>query len=191
MSLFLSLYYYICGINWKGMKNFRDNFDEIYVEYFGGLCRFACEYLGDWDEARNLVQDVFLDLWQRGKRVEVKGSLSTYLCTLVKNRCIDRLRHLIAVKRHQKEISAEMREMEQSLEALESIGELLREDQDIRKRMNEALERLPEKCREIFLLSRLEGKKYREIAQMLDISINTVETQMSIALKKLKENFRP
>ncbi|WP_347394732.1 sigma-70 family RNA polymerase sigma factor, partial [Parabacteroides leei] len=89
------------------------------------------------------------------------------------------LRHRLVVKEYQQEFKAK-------LSSLESLNYTLTSEEDIERILTDAINKLPERCREIFLKSRIEGKKNREIAEELDISVSTVENQMTIALKKLK-----
>jgi RNA polymerase sigma-70 factor (ECF subfamily) len=77
-------------------------------------------------------------------------------------------------------------ELNLKLSALEELNQSLSSDYDIEKCISNALDKLPDRCREIFIMSRIEGKKYREIAEELKLSIHTVENQMAIALKKLR-----
>ena len=84
----------------------------------------------------------------------------------------------------------ETMEYELNLEALEAVDENLVLDTDLEQRIHEAIQSLPEKCREIFILSRVEGLKYSEIAEKLDLSISTVDNQIGIALKKLRVQLK-
>lgn len=97
----------------------------------------------------------------------------------MKNRSLDYLRHKVVAEEYKQELTFK-------LLALEQLNYTLTSEEDIEKVVANAIDKLPERCREIFLKSRIEGMKYREIADELDISMNTVENQMSIALKKLR-----
>ncbi len=165
------------------MDSLQDNFDKIYLAYFYRLHRFAKEYVLSDEDAENIVQDVFLMLWEKRHIVEVQISLTAYLFSLVKNKCIDYLRH--------KNVSQEFKEeLNYKLSSLEEINQAFRSDEEIEKFVTDAINKLPERCRVIFIKSRIEGKKYKEIAEELNISVNTVENQMSIALKKLRVELK-
>lgn len=155
------------------------NFDQIYVAYFSRMRRFAKEYVVFDEDAENIVQDVFLLLWEKKEVLDIKVSLTAYLFALVKNKCIDHLRHHIVSEEYKKELKAK-------LYALEQLNYNASSGEDIEEILRNALEKLPERCRGIFVKSRIEGKKYQEIATELNISVNTVENQISIALKKLR-----
>jgi RNA polymerase sigma-70 factor (ECF subfamily) len=156
-----------------------DNFDFIYVSYYPRMIRFAKEYVLSEEDAENIVQDIFVMLWEKRDVLDIKVSLVSYLFILVKNKCLDFLKHQTAGKAFAQEYIAKQ-------QALEEISYTFSSDEDIEIVLNNAINSLPERCREIFIKSRLEGKRYKEIAIELDITVNTVENQMSIALKKLR-----
>lgn len=160
----------------------RERFDGIYIAYFRPLCRFAAAYVLSMQTAENIVQNVFVFLWEKHNTLQIHTSISSYLYTLVKNKCIDYLRH-------QKTAQEYRAEQALKLTALEQLDTGLVSGEDIEKNVQQAIDKLPPKCREIFILNRVEGKKYREIADILEISVNTVENQMGIALKKLRKDL--
>ncbi|MBW6480204.1 MAG: RNA polymerase sigma-70 factor [Bacteroidales bacterium] len=154
-------------------------FSRLFDGYYAALCFFAVKYLGDLDLSRSLVQQVFVDLWVKREKTEVISSVKSYLYRSVKNRCIDHLRK----EKNTSEIS----------ESVENLNQMpfrdLVEEAELNDLINKSINQLPEKCREVFLLCRFEGLKYAEIAQKLNISVKTVEMQMGIALKKLRESL--
>lgn len=161
----------------------RDNFDKIYVMYFSRMCRFAKEYVLFDEDAENIVQDVFLLLWEKRDVLDIQVSLISYIFALVKNRCLDYLRHNIVADEFKQELSLK-------LSSLEQLNNSFSSDEDIERILVSAIDKLPERCRVIFIKSRVDGKKYREIASELNLSINTVENQMAIALKKLRTELK-
>lgn len=161
----------------------KNDFDRIYVLYYARLRRFAKSYVLSDADAENVVQDVFVSLWTRSGVIILRSGLDNYMFSLVKNRCIDFLRHKVVVESSRMDLAMK-------LESLEYIDEHISNDIDIEKVVKEAVRKLPERCREVFLKSRSEGKKYKEIAEDLGISENTVETQMSIAFRRLREELR-
>ncbi|MDR1557829.1 MAG: RNA polymerase sigma-70 factor [Tannerellaceae bacterium] len=161
------------------VDSIQDNFDKIYVNYFTRLHRFAKEYVMSDEDAENIVQDVFMMLWEKREVLNVQISLTAYLFSLVKNKCIDHLRRKVVAEEYRQELNMK-------LSSLEDLNRAFSSDEDIERFINDAINKLPKRCREIFIMSRIEGKKYQEIAEELNISVNTVENQMSIALKKLR-----
>lgn len=161
----------------------RTQFDEIYVSYFSRMRRFAREYVLFDEDAENIVQDVFLLLWEKKDVLKVQVSLMSYLFSLVKNRCLDYLRHQVVAEEFKQELSVK-------LSALEHLDQTFGSEEEIERIVKRAIDNLPERCREIFIKNRIEGKKYREIADELQLSVNTVENQMAIALKKLRISLK-
>lgn len=154
-------------------------FSRLFDGYYSALCFYAGKYLGDMDQSRSLVQQLFVDLWLNKDKVEIKQSVKSYLFRSVKNRCIDHLRK----EKINIGISAPAYDLNQI-----PFRDLV-EEAELNDRINASINKLPEKCREVFLLCRYEGLKYAEIAQKLNISVKTVEMQMGIALKKLRESL--
>ncbi len=165
------------------MKTFKNDFNEIYIEYHHRMLRFAIEYVIIKEDAENIVQDIFLHLWERRNALKIETSLSSYLFTLLKNKCIDHLRHINIVAKFKAEYKAK-------LSALELLNEQTPIDTDLEELIFAAIKKLPERCRLIFIKSRFDEKKYHEIAAELNISLNTVENQISIALKKLRKELK-
>lgn len=156
-------------------------YKKAYLSFFARLCRFAQTYVHDGPAAENLVQNAFLQLWEKRAQVDWEASVLPFLFTLVKNNCIDYLRRQHVEKAYQRELALQLAALERmtfpalgpSAEAMES-------------KLNKALDQLPPKCRQIFCLNRFDGKKYKEIAALMQISENTVENQMGIAIRKLR-----
>lgn len=167
------------------------NFEEIYVSYFSRMKYFALEYVLLEEDAENIVQDVFTELWGKKELLTYDINLIAFLFTSVKNRCIDLLRHKMVVRDAIDQIQEEYQiTLKVKLASLELFNQSHLSDQDIEMKITEVINALPEKCREIFIKSKLEGKKQKEIAEELNISIKTVENQMNIAYRKLRHILR-
>lgn len=149
------------------------NFSDLYLTYYSKLVRFAKEFVQHEEDAENITQDVFADLWEKRDFITHIENMNAYLFRLVRNRCLDYLRHKVFEQRYMESLQLSCEE-----EAVE--------DHDTEILIRAAINSLPQRCRDIFLLSRVEGLKYREISEHLGISVNTVECQMGIALKKLR-----
>jgi RNA polymerase sigma-70 factor (family 1) len=157
------------------MNEADKEFKEIYLRYFAPLFRFAQEYLYSEEDAQNIVQDLFTMLWERKEFSKIENH-SAFLYRSVKNKCIDLLRHRIVAQKNEMQYRL-------SLDALEEMN--LDEEESPEDIMNRKIALLPPKCREIFILSKIKGKRHKEISSMLNISISTIENQMAIAMKKL------
>lgn len=164
-------------------KSLSKNFDEIYIIYFSRMKRFAKEYVLSDEDAENIVQDVFMVLWEKRDILEIRVDLVPYLFVLVKNKCLDYLRHKVVHNEYKQEIIMK-------LFSLEQMNYSFTSDEEIERIIVDAINKLPDRCRNIFIKSRIEGKKYRQIAEELNLSVNTVENQMSLALKKLRVELK-
>lgn len=163
------------------------DFEEVYLTYFSRMKNFALEYVLSEQDAENIVQDVFMELWEKKEILSVQINLIAYLFTAIKNRCIDFIRHTILVRDVADKLQEEhLLTLKMKFYSLEAFDNNILSDNNIEAIISKAINALPEKCREIFIKSKIEGKKQKEIAAELNISINTIETQMGIAYKKLK-----
>lgn len=157
-------------------------FEELFREYFSPLCAFARKFVYDTDTAKEIVHDVFLNLWEKKDQLDSEKSIKSYLFTSVNNRCLNYIRD--NKKFDHSELSIEMLEKQGDIDSSDKMVEA-----ETEIRIKKALDKLPEKCREVFELSRFEELKYSEIADKLGIAIKTVEAQMSKALKILREEL--
>jgi RNA polymerase sigma-70 factor (ECF subfamily) len=148
---------------------------------------FAAEYVVCEEDAENIVQDVFMELWEKRPVLVDRTHLAAYLFTAVKNRSLNYLRRRIreqeAAGRIQDEYQAVLR---MNLDSLKYFDHTLFDEEDAGQIVSQALRSLPEQCRRVFVMSKIEGRKQKDIAAELHISINTVETQIGIAYKKLR-----
>ncbi len=152
-------------------KEFKEIFDKNYAP----LCNYAAAIIKNKHAAEDLVQSVFIQLWEKKKFIEMDKPAS-YLMLCVKNKSIDYLR---ALKRN-KETS--MDELPEKL--VHKIQHL--KEEDIDPILSYFVSKLPPKTKNVFLLSRKQGLSYKEIANQLGVSSKTVENQMSSALKKMR-----
>lgn len=155
------------------------------------MLRFSRTYVIAEEDAENIVQDTFLYLWEHLDLLKEIEHLDAFLFTLIKNRCLNFLKHQSYVQDKTCPLKAtEELEAQLNLYALEQFDETTSSISEVENLLMQTMQKLPERCREIFLLSRMEGLKYKEIAERLDISVNTVENQISIALRKLRTELK-
>lgn len=165
----------------------QKSFSFIYSTYFAKMTRFAQAYVISGEDAENIIQDIFLYLWEHPDIFKTIDHMDAFLFTLVKNRCLNFLKHSLYINEKKRTLpTAEEQEMQINLYSLQQFDESFLTISDVENLITEVINKLPERCKEIFILSRMEGLKYKEIAEQLNISVNTVENQMSIALRKLK-----
>lgn len=156
----------------------RQGLERLFRQYFPSLMALAKKILVDEDGAREVVHMVFIRLWEKREEIDVTSSLKSYLFTSVHNRSLN-------VIRDRKKFSSE--------EVPDIAGEVDVEAQmeamELEEKIEEAIAALPEKTRQVFELNRFDGLKYSEIAEKLNISVKTVENQMSRALRMLREKL--
>lgn len=153
-------------------------FEAVFRQWYEPLCGYVSRLTdGDFDEAEDLVQQVFVKLWERREQLDIAWSLKGYLYKTVHNTALNRLR---TAKTHSKYLDFNAAQLEKEHTPPDFAASELTE------RIQKALGKLPPQCRHIFELSRFEELKYREIADQLGISIKTVETQMGKALRLLR-----
>jgi RNA polymerase sigma-70 factor (ECF subfamily) len=156
-----------------------ESFEALFRAYYVRLCRFAYRLTGSRTIAEEVVQDVFVRLWELRSQLPQVDSINAYLYRAVRNQVINHL------KRSNLMQELESAEFEGSFTAHDGPEEELHRN-EITAAVREAIELLPPRCRLIFVLHRFDGLRYREIAHTLDISIKTVEVQMGRALKTLR-----
>ncbi len=150
--------------------------ENLFRYHYRPLCVFALHYLEDTDASEDVVQEAFGVLWEKLSSGEKVINRKGFLYTVVRNRCLDILRKRGAAG---ETISLDG--------YVGDIGEPTIEDAEVEARLWTAIDKLPEKCREIFLMSKRDGLKQEEIATELGISLQTVKNQVSKALKILKD----
>lgn len=177
------------------MNNFsgteKHAFSKIYLIYFPKLVRFAREYVVSIEDAENIVQDIFMYLWEHRDMLESLTNLNAFLFTLAKNRCIDFYRHQTFIDSQKESLdSLQNRELKLKMEALMQFDENIFTEKEIENLLAQAIEHLPEKCRQVFILSRMNGLKHEEIATQLNISVHTVQNHIVTAIRKLKVELK-
>jgi len=163
-------------------KGDHEAFDALYGRYAKGLYAFVTSILKNPADAEEIVQNVFVKVWERRNTIEEKFSFKSYLFTIA-------YRDVITQLRKQNMLASIQTNNSQDLPVNDDNAELEIEFFNIDKIYHDILERLPEKRKEIFLLSREKGLSNKEIAAQLSISVKTVENQMTAALRTFREKL--
>lgn len=160
----------------------RTGFEVLFRKNFKGLTYFAIEYVKDHDIAREIVQDAFAGLWEKRDTIDPDKSPKSYLGSTVRNRCLNYLRD-------HKKFDRSILEFEGLSDGYDYVEQDHLVTNELKLKIESATNELPAKCREVFLKNRSENMKYQEIADDLQISVKTVEAQMSKALRIMREKL--
>ncbi len=158
-------------------------FEELFNLHFKHLCHFAKQYVKDDDSCQDVVQKVFISLWSRRADIDPQQGIVPYLFTAVKNRCLNHLRDHKKYRSHVLDLDCG------DLEVVPPLVDHQLAVEELQEKIDAALDKLPEKCRLVFEMSRYRDMKYREIAQTLGISPKTVEAHMSKAINSLRKDL--
>lgn len=154
-------------------------FERLFKEHFKALHAYANVMLRDEDLAEEMIQNIFLRLWERREQLSVQTSVKAYLYKIVHNDCLNHFKHNKTKAKYETYVTYAMDGKTNSAAHKLELGEL-------EHHIAEALNDLPQQCRTIFQMSRFEELKYKEIASHLGISVKTVENQMGKALRIMR-----
>lgn len=157
------------------------DFEIVFRLYYKPLLDYASSILKDRDEAEEIIQELFFKFWKNKESLEITSSLKSYLYRSVYNNCLQLIKHEQVKLNYSNHIKHQVEYSEEPLEQVKG--------NELHTKIIETLEKLPDRCKEIFKLNRFEGMKYHEIAEKLAISIKTVEANMSKALKVFRKSL--
>lgn len=164
----------------KIRKSDASAFEGLFLTYCQTLIYFSWRYVRDVQVAENIVQDVFLKVWHKRKKLNPSLKIKSYLYTAVKNQTLQYLRHAKVEKQ---------KTQPQELDSSTDSPEVKLAEKEISIAVHNAINELPDKCRHVFILSKYDHLTYSEIAEIRNISVKTVETQMGRALKYLRKRL--
>lgn len=164
----------------------EDSYAYVFRTYYAALFNYAGRIIRDEAQAHDIVQETFCHLYENRQTITIHFSLKSYLYKSVYNYCMDLIRHQKVVEGY---INAEMLDVYFSKVIQLPEAELALMDKDLSEAIQDAVNRLPERCREIFRLSKFEGLSNKQIAELLDISVKTVEAQMTTAFTRLRKDL--
>ncbi len=159
----------------------KQEFESLFRAHYAPLVGYASKLLGDADSAADVVQQLFVNIWDKQGSLEIEGSTKSYLLRSTHNACLNAIKHEKVKAEHSAQSLFGASETEQR--------DLL-EEEEFNLKVRTAVQSLPTQCRKIFLMSRLQGKKYQQIADELSLSVKTVENQMGKALRTLRDELR-
>ncbi len=156
------------------------DFESVFKEHYTYLYTLSNKVLNDRSTAEDIVQSVFLSVWDKRKELKITTSWKSYLSRAVVNACYDHL------KKSTRMVSLQAVESDTADSTNEAVAHA-----ELQQNLKKAIARLPEKCRIIFTMSRFEGLSSAEIAESMNLSKKTVDNQIGIALTKLREDLKP
>jgi len=159
-----------------------DAFRILFERYYNCLCNFASGYLKDDFDCEDIVQEVYVKIWEDRNKIRISSSIKSYLYTAVKNACLNRIKaeairlgHTAAYLKNEDDWVIDSDQIEQ---------------QEFRNDLWQCIEKLPPRCKEVFIQSRFEGVRQQELALAMKISVKTVKAQIGKALKFIKDCLR-
>ncbi len=161
------------------MRGDRDAFENLFQKYYVALCHYSGTYLDHPGEAEDVVQDVFVNIWKQRGSIRIQTTVQTYLYSSVKHGSLNILKHRAVERSHNRGL----------IEFLENQcrTDYSEEEEKRLEQIRIAFQQLPEQCRNVFMMNCFEGKKYTEIADALNISVNTVKSHMLKAYRMIRE----
>ena len=174
---------YLLGL----MAGSENAFRLIMNHWYTRLFNFANGYLNNDENTKEVLQDVFLKLWDNRRKLAETTILNAFLFTLTRNRCIDLIRRERLMLQFRSDKQEEYRRLTENFDALSDpiLDELFA--MEIQTEINRAVNGLPEQCRKVFILSRTNGLKNKEISESLELSEKTVESHLTKALKTIRQ----
>lgn len=154
----------------------------LFNRLYSPLCVYAYQFIQNSESAEEIVQDTFVKIWETRDEINVIQSFKSYLFTTVKNKCINYVEHEKIKNKYANQIIANQN--------FDINPDDFFIEPDLLEKIEKSINSLPPKRKEIFKLSRESGLKYKEIAAKLDISVKTVEAQMSLAIKQLRTDLK-
>lgn len=160
----------------------KEAFSLLFQTYYTDLVLFCGNFVKDKDSCEDIVQSIFLKLWNDRKNIQIEISLKSYLLKAVRNSCLDEFRHIEIVRQYETEYGSSV------LDNYDTENYILYSD--LYTHLSRALEKIPDLYKEAFVLNRFEGLKYREIAEKLNVSERTVEVRVSRTLDLLRKQLK-
>lgn len=165
-------------------------FESVFNVWYEPLVNFANEYISDLEWAKNIVQSIYMRLWEKHNLVDPDSNLKSYLYMSTRNACLSHLRHIRVENAYFEKAIRNIEDHQLNYEALEELNIEQIDFTKLERRIQETIDSLPDRCREVFILSRYNEMKNKEIALKLDITVKAVEANITRALTKLRENTK-
>ncbi len=175
----------------ENLKNGDSNaFESVFKLWYEPLVNFANEYLSDTESSKNIVQSIFMRLWEKHDLVDPESNLKSYLFMATRNACLSHMRHVQVENAYFEKSIRNSEDHQLNYDALEELNMDRIDFSRLEILIQDTIDSLPERCREVFIMSRYDEMKNKEIALKLDITVKAVEANITRALSKLRENTK-
>jgi RNA polymerase sigma-70 factor (ECF subfamily) len=161
----------------------KNAFEFVFKAHYQHLCAYANQIVNDLDIAEEIVQEMFYQLWQKRDSLSIKISLKSYLFRAIHNSCLNHLKHNKVKQAYSQQVLYENNDPSNNHYNLDDSTELI-------GLIRRAVDKLPPERKKVFMMIRYEDRKYKEVAEILGISVKTVENQMGAAMKFLREALK-
>ena len=162
----------------------KEAFRFFFEKYYPDLCNLVNLYLHDSVMTEEIVQDIFIYLWEKKEKIKIESSVKSYLLKASKNKSINFIRN----EKSKLSIHNKLADLDKTVT---DMPDSVMDANQLREVINAAIDSLPDRCREVYILGKEKNMSYKEISEELGISVKTVEVHMGKALKKLREQLRP
>lgn len=162
----------------------KEAFRFFFEKYYPDLCNLVNLYLHDSMMSEEIVQDIFVQLWEKKEKIKIETSVKSYLLRATKNRSLNYIRN----EKTKVDILSKIANVNRMPN---EMPDGVMDANQLREIVNAAIDSLPDRCRQIYILGKEKSLSYKEISEELGISVKTVEVHMSNALKKLREKLKP
>ncbi len=158
-------------------------YERVFTSWYVPLCHYACAILHDMNEAEDMVQKTFYNLWDRREKIEIRTSVKSYLYRMVHNACMNKIQQAKIRAAHRQQYGYTVPNTVDN-----TAGRVLHDE--LEEKIRKAIGELPPQCKRVFEMSRFQQLSYAEIAAALNVSVNTVENHLSKALRLLRTNLK-
>jgi RNA polymerase sigma-70 factor (ECF subfamily) len=177
-------------IDFEGIRKGNEKaFKDLFINLFEKVCFYAFDYVRNWEVARELAQESFISLWETKENLKQDSNVIGFLFTVTRNKALNHLKHLTAENKYLVYKTNRLNQMQLNITALsdESTEKLISEE--LKNRVRKTIDTLPEKCKQVYIMSRNMGLSHKEISHRLEISVKTVENHITEALHRLRNSL--
>jgi RNA polymerase sigma-70 factor (ECF subfamily) len=171
------------------IKGKKKAFKKVFTIYYPRLEKYACHFIANHQEAEDIVQDVFVQVWEKREAIKTDSNFDSYLFTLVRNRCLNALKKQVAEQKFIGKIQAKSEELYNISFGVDD--EFLSMEILLHEQLEKIIVEMPERCQSAFRLKWFEGKKIREISEIMGISTTMVDKHLAKGMEIMRQKMKP